>query len=237
MSPKARLLKDVLPWQGLSLRYSLLLPGPPEEAAGRPLVLALHYGWDPGAAAPPAYYGLGLLQGLVYPALAELGAVLAAPDCPGPDWTDLRSEGAVLALRRHLLDTYALDPRRVLLLGYSLGGAGTWHLLARQPQCFRAGVVLAGWPSEDWLEPAEPHPAYYDRPLYVIHSRQDELVPLEPTERAIGELRERGADIRFVPLEGIGHYETGRCAPFLRAALPWIRDVLAPAGAEEEACP
>jgi len=62
-------------------------------------------------------------------------------------------------------------------------------------------------------------------PLYVIHSRRDELVPFERTEQVVHQLEGRGVAVELALLDGITHYETGRFVGLLRAAVPWIRRV------------
>jgi predicted peptidase len=157
-----------------------------------------------------------MLTGLVEPALRELGAIIVAPDCTGYDWTDPQSEADVIALLDHVQGAYNIDPQRVLVTGYSMGGIGTWHLAARHQDRFTAAVVMAGVPPSDAAE------REWAVPLYVIHSRADEVLPLEPTETVVGQLQDKGVPVEFVLLEGITHYETGRFAPALRAAIPWI---------------
>jgi predicted peptidase len=199
---------------GGRLRYTLAVPEP--VPGPLPLVLALHYGWDGGR--PPAFYGGGLLSGLVGPALAALDALLAAPDCPGRDWAAPESEAAVLALLEHLGTAYPLDDRRTLVTGYSLGGMGAWHMASRHPGLFRAGVVMAGWPAAGAVE-------LLAVPLYLIHSRADEVVPIGPTEAAVAQLRAQGKAVELVTVEGITHYQVDRFVPLLRAAVPWVRGV------------
>ena len=74
---------------GRELRYTLLVP---EGGGTRPLVLALHYG---GEVTP--FYGRGILELLVAPALAELGAVIAAPETHREISSGPRSPGDPLA--------------------------------------------------------------------------------------------------------------------------------------------
>lgn len=201
---------------GLRLRCTLAVPEPRRGPV--PLVLALHYGWE--GAEPPAFCGGGLLAGLVGPALASLGALIAAPDCPGRDWTAPESETAVLALQDHLQAAYGLDSRRTLLTGYSLGGMGTWHLASRHPARFTAAVVMAGWPPPGVVERMQ-------LPLYLLHSRDDEVVPIGPTTAAAAALRARGRPVEFVVLEGITHYEVGRFGGPLQEAAAWVQGVWA----------
>ncbi len=200
----------------LDLRYTLALPA--HYAAGRPmpLVLSLHYAWDGGA--PPAFYGEGLLLDLVQPALAELGAVMVAPDCPAGNWAHARSETSVLALLDSIQSTYPVDRSRLLVTGYSLGGLGAWYLASRHPQRFSAAIPISGWPSSQAV-------AKMQVPVYIIHSRQDELIPIEQSERVVPLLRARGVPVEFVAVEGVAHFETGRFVEALRGAVAWVRKI------------
>jgi predicted esterase len=60
-------------------------------------------------------------------------------------------------------------------------------------------------------------------PLYVIHSRADEIVPLESTQAVVDRLRENGASVEWVVLDDITPYQTGRFVDLLRAVVPWIK--------------
>ena len=193
-------------------RYTIAIPKNYTDDLPIPLILALHYG---GHGAP--FFGKFFLTGLVEPALRKLKAIIVAPDCPGGvDWTDERSETEVLTLLDFVYDTYNIDPRRTLITGYSMGGAGTWYLAARHPDLFSAALVMAGRPTFDVKD------IQWDIPLYIIHSRQDEVVPLEPTETAVSQLKDRGIPVELVIIDGITHYETNRFVGHLRAAIPWI---------------
>ena len=195
-------------------RYTIAIPRTYTGTEATPLVVALHYG---GPVTP--FYGKGILAGLVEPALRELGAIVAAPDCLHGNWTNPQSEAEVVALLEYLQAHYAIDARRTVLTGYSLGGSGTWYLAARNQDSFTAAIPMAGWPQPDSMD------VEWKIPLYAIHSRQDELVPFEQTERVVRQLKDRGVAVNLVLLDGITHYETERFVEPLRAAVPWIRRV------------
>lgn len=193
------------------LRYALSLPEGGKGA--RPLILSLHYA---GHGAP--YYGRGMLESLVEPALRELDPVIVAPDCPSPSWTTKESEDAVLALIDFVAASYRTDPERVVVTGYSMGGMGTWHLISRHPERFSAAIPMAGAPGDADLD------AVARTSLYAIHSRIDEVVPLTPTTEAVARLRKAGARAELVVVE-VPHYQTTRFEPYLEKASEWLRDI------------
>jgi predicted peptidase len=193
-------------------RYTIAVPDGTAGTDAVPLVVVLHWG---GIVTP--FYGKSILMYLVEPALRGLGAVMVAPDCLHGDWTNPYSEAEVKALLEHVLDNYNIDANKTVLTGYSRGGQGTWYLAARNQDRFAAAIPMAGQPQPDSAD------VTWEVPLYVIHSRRDEIMPFGQTERVVGRLRDRGADVEFVWLEDVTHYETDRFAQPLRAAVPWIR--------------
>jgi predicted peptidase len=203
---------------GDQLRYTMAIPDAYAQGRPVPLILALHYGWS-GTPEPPPFYGKGLILDLVLPALAELEAIIVAPDCPEEDWAHPGSEVAVVALLDQVCGTYTIDPDRILIVGYSLGAMGTWHLAAGHGERFSAAIAISGWCQE------EAFAQIGAIPLYVIHSRDDEVVPLEHMESVVEALREQGRSIEFVTVEGITHFQTWRFADILRDAVPWIHQV------------
>ncbi len=235
--PAAPEIRDrVLEVDGVELRYAVSVPAGDDAASPRPLVLALHYGWQGQL---PPHYGRDFLGLLVAPALAELGAILVAPDCPEAHWTHPRSEQALLALVEHLRRTHAVDPERIVVTGFSVGAMGTWFLAARHPDLFSAAVPVAGPPvlrpvpgpfegleeAERFLQqrPVDWPPALRETPVLAIHSRDDELVPFRLVRRAARTLRDAGGQIELIAIEQVGHFETPRYVEDLTRAVPWLR--------------
>jgi predicted peptidase len=195
------------------MRYALTIPRGYNPRQPRPLVLALH----PGGQRFPGYGG-AFAQQVVLPGLSALEAIVIAPDCPTRAWTDPNAERAVLALVRSVLNDYNIDRNRVLVTGFSLGGRGTWFMSARHDDLFTAAITIAGSPGE------EPLDRLGRIPTYVIHSRDDEVSPFEPTERAVAELKKLGRPVEFEPLEGIGHFNMGGYVDALINGGQWVAE-------------
>jgi predicted peptidase len=179
----------------------------------RPLVLALH----PGGTRFP-YYGGAFMEEVVGPGLADLEPIIVAPDSPTEEWTDAATEQAVMELLDRVMTDYAVDRRQVLITGYSLGGRGAWFLSARHPDVVTGAIVMAGSIDGEITE------SLASVPTYVIHSRQDEVVPFEPIERAIRDLDRLDRPVRFHALEGPGHYDMSTYVDSLRSGGRWIAD-------------
>lgn len=197
---------------GTELRYAISVPDAYDDASRdpRPLVLALH----PGGRSE--YYGSWFLQTVVEPALRSWGAVMIAPDVPDRSWATPMAERSVLALVEHVLAQHEIDRERVLVTGFSMGGRGVWHLVARHADVFTGAVVMAGSPGEADVA------AMSATPLYLIHSPDDDVVPFGLAEEAYVALSARGHPVELRVLPGAGHYAMGAYVPALRSAGAWI---------------
>lgn len=196
-----------------TMTYGISVPGGYDAADPRPLVLALHPGGP-----RVAYYGSRFLQEVVLPGLGDLRAVVVAPDCPGRSWTDPISEKAVMALVEQVRREYAIDSRRILVTGFSMGGRGTWFMASHHPDLFTGAIVMAG-PVGD-----EPLDKRSVMPTYVIHSLEDLVVPFAPAEQTARRLAAMGRPVKFEELRGPGHSDMGGYVDALRRAGHWIAE-------------
>lgn len=197
---------------GSSVRYTLYLPPSITKKKPVPLVLALHYG---GTVTP--YFGKDILVYLVEPALRSLEPIMVSPDCPARTWNNPVSEKAILALLENLFATYLIDKNKIIITGYSMGAMGTWYLASRYPDLFSVAIPIAGIPKE--ALGIENCPT----PFYVIHSENDELIPLAQVKKFVEEWKRKGVDIHFEVISGVGHYEYDGYVEALQKAVSWIK--------------
>ena len=197
-----------------AVRYAISIPRNYSPSTPVPLILALHFGVGGGDASGA---GGDVVRILIGPALAELGAVIVAPDSVRGDWSSPENERAVNALLDMVLVRYSIDKKKVAVTGFSMGGAGSWHFVEKFPERFSAAIPVAGRP------PATA--AGWRLPVLAIHSRDDQVVPFGPTEARITELQKAGVNAKLIALTGITHYETYRFRDALRQAVPWLREI------------
>lgn len=195
---------------GRDVLYGLSLPDGYRAGEPRPLVLALHPGGQ-----RMRYYGSAYTRAVVSPAVASLNAIIVAPDCPGGSWTDAAAESAVMALLERVMQEYAVDRRRVLVVGFSMGGRGTWFMASRHRDLFTAAIPMAA-------SVGDPEDTLATMPTYVIHSRRDQVVPFAPAEQNARALERRGRPIRFEALDDLTHYDMVAYVPALRRAAAWV---------------
>jgi predicted peptidase len=193
----------------LVVRYVISVPKDYSPAKPAPFVLALHYGGSPNGAAQ------GLMLALVQPALGELGAVILAPESLGGGWDTPNNQRAVNALVEAVQASYRIDLKRMAVTGFSMGGTGTWSVVNRYPARFSAAIPVAGMPPASMGQ--------WRTPVFAVHSRNDEVMPISPTEARIKELQKAGVRAELVVLTGISHHETNRFVDGLKRAVPWLK--------------
>jgi predicted peptidase len=202
---------EVLPLRdGPKVHYAVSVPAG-YHGAPVPLILALHFGGNPQGA------GRAMLEILIQPALGELGALIVAPDSVGGGWSTAANEQAVNALLAAVENSYAIDRKKVIVTGFSMGGQGTWYWADKYPDRFSAAIPISGTPTAS--------SATWRLPVFAVHSRDDRVQPIAPTERRIAELKMRGINAQIVVLNGIEHFETYRFVGGLRQVVPWIKEV------------
>lgn len=196
---------------GAVLRYTIFIPDGYSRAQPAPLIVALHFA---GQVTP--FYGRAMIDGFARPGFRSLHAILVAPDSLGGDWTTAQNGTAVVWLAHAVMKTYAVDPRKVALTGYSMGGIGTWAIAAGNQDLFTAAIPVASQPAGGPV---------WKIPLYVIHSRDDEILPIAPVRDHITRLQAAGARVEWRELGGLSHYETSSYIPALGEAAIWLAQV------------
>jgi predicted peptidase len=210
----ARIQNKTLPFaEAGMITYGIAVPAAYNSREPRPLVLALHPGGE-----QVAYKGSAFMRQIVLPALGDLNAIVVAPDSPVRSWTDPVADRAVMALLEKVLGEYAIDKRRILVTGFSMGGRGTWFMASHHADLFTGAIPIAASVT------GEPIEGLGTMPTYIIHSRNDQVVPFEPAARNARELERLGRAVRFEELSGVGHYEMGGYVDALRRAVRWIAD-------------
>ncbi len=92
-----------------------------------------------------------------------------------PDWPQARDDVAFLAqVRDDAVERFDIDPNRMILGGFSIGGSMTHYTACATPEAFAAYVPVAGalW---------RPHPKECAGPVRMLHTHgwTDTTVPLE----------------------------------------------------------
>ena len=117
--------------------------------------------------------------------------LIVSPQCPADQVWDT---DAILGLLDSVLAAHKVDPARVYLTGLSMGGYGSWALLAKAPDRFAAvAPICGGGNTIDYLLPARGKAAALKAtPVWAFHGAKDGVVVLAESERMIALLKRIG---------------------------------------------
>ena len=102
-----------------------------------------------------------------------------------------------------------VDATQFDVAGFSQGGALTNVLALLYPQRIRKAVVLAGF-MPGGVDNLLAQRVLTDKPFFVAHGTQDDLVPLERAQQSIDLLKQAGARVTFCEAE-VGHKVSADC--------------------------
>lgn len=141
-----------------------------------------------------------------------------APQCPKDDkWVNVNwalgtyciddqpiSEPLEMVL--NILDTlkaqYSLDTTKFYVTGLSMGGYGTWDIIIRKPNMFKAAIPICGAGDTSNVE------VLANMPIWCFHGGDDAVVPVSGSREmvnAINALGKNNRDTLYTEYPGIGH--------------------------------
>ncbi|WP_020473233.1 carboxylesterase family protein [Zavarzinella formosa] len=198
---------------GATLPYQIMTPAKAEVGKKYPLVIFLH-----GAGERGTDNEKQLVHGVPQFASEEnrkkYPCFLIAPQCPdGKKWVEVDwsadshtmpkevsiSEKLTLELIDQLLKDHPIDPKRIYLTGLSMGGYGTWDLLARKPELFAAGVPVCGGADEKTAQTLK------KMPIWAFHGTKDTAVKPARSRNMVKALLEAGGHPKYTEYPEVGH--------------------------------
>lgn len=198
---------------GGTLGYRLLAPKRIEAGKKYPLVLFLHGSGERGTD-----NAIQLKHGAVLflkPEVREkFPCYVLAPQCPPEKtWSEIKNwSGApvfsaeptapmqrVLGALDALLQELPVDPDRLYVTGLSMGGYGTWDLLARAPGRWAAAAPICGGGDAAKIVTAK------DVPTWAFHGALDPIVPPARTREMIVALRAAGGQPMYSEYPYVKH--------------------------------
>jgi predicted peptidase len=94
---------------------------------------------------------------------------------------------------------FAIDEHRIYVMGQSMGGAGTWNVIANRPRFFAAAVICCGSRStEDGTEAI-------DTPLWIFHGDSDKTVPVSVSRDRVAARRKAGGQPLYTEYARVDH--------------------------------
>jgi predicted esterase len=190
-----------------SLRsYSLYVPDWYEEKTRLPLLVTLT-----GGATDERRAMFGLASNYFGPRIRKRAGdfFILAPEVEDPDsWYTGSSGERVIETIEHLVKTYAVNVKGIVLDGFSRGAYGALRLAFQNPGSFRGVIVRSGIFVPPQNSGAESLMDMLDRSknlnILIVYGDQDKSISVEEIRNAAARLLELKANVRVIEVKGPG---------------------------------
>lgn len=207
-------------YMGEEGKYLLHMPENYDETKKYPVVLFLHGAGERGDD-NALQLRIGVGTALEDPASPLHDAFIIAPQVPRerqwvespwyPGTYELDSTpespyiARAVAIVKSIIESYPCDTAKVLVMGISMGGFGSWDTLCRYPDLFAGGFICCGG-----TDASKAH-LLTDKLIFTYHGDADPEVNVRGTRAMVGAIIGRGGKkITYREYEGMGHWTWDR---------------------------
>jgi phospholipase/carboxylesterase len=179
----------------------------PATAGPHPTIIALH-GWGANALdllglAPYIADGKFMVICPQGPLDVPMGAVsgygwfpIRTGSAPREDQIDEAVDRAEKFIEAALA-RYPVNPRKLVMLGFSQGGVMAFRLAFRQPERLAALVGLSTWFPPELKDKVANPDAIEHLPTLIQHGRADDMIPLSRAKESLEHLQELNVPVTF----------------------------------------
>lgn len=203
----------------LELPYRILFPENYDSGGKYPLLIFLHgYGERGTDNEAQLVHGSNLF--LEKENREQFPAIVVFPQCPAEEnrWVPYEyAEGdgpwrvpfyekasqplqAVIELIEKLAEEEKVDQNRMYAMGLSMGGFGTFELIARMPDRFAAAVPICGGGNTATI-------GLYAKTtdLWIFHGDADKVVPVSNSRKMFEAIKKWQADVKYTEYPDVNH--------------------------------
>jgi predicted peptidase len=212
--------EELLVHQNDTLPYRILIPENYNSQSPFPLLLFLHGAGERGSDnKSQLVHGSFLFKSEDF--RSNYPAIVVFPQCPEKSsWANVKrnydmlngkkfdffkeiSENKQLIMVEKLLDfiekKYSIDPTRRYVGGLSMGGMGTFELVARNPDYFAAAFPICGGGNPDWSDLLK------TTPFWIFHGEDDGVVSVDFSRKMYEALGKEKASVRLTIYPEVNH--------------------------------
>ncbi len=198
---------------GSTLSFRLLVPWNYDKNKSYPLVLMLHgIGERGNDNIAELHNDLSILASNEY--RSKYPCFVIVPQCPLNDmWAPIINNAGKLSVLNKMTQAstnamavlneirreFNIDPKRIYITGLSMGGFGTWDILAHYPHLFAAAVPICGGgtPSKAKL--------FAQMPIWIWYGQIDNVVQPQLNIDMYNALKAAGGDPKITEVPNVGH--------------------------------
>ncbi len=196
-----------------TLLYRLLKPVNYDKEIKYPLVIFLHGAGERGQDnIKQLMHGAKIFE--TDENLEKYSSFVIAPQCPeGQRWVEVdwnldkhtmpENPSEPVRLLMKLIDSfekqYNIDKDRIYVTGLSMGGFGTWDLIARYPDMFAAAAPICGGGDVKTANIIK------DIPIWAFHGSIDKTVNPQRTRDMIKAIEDAGGNPKFTEYDSVAH--------------------------------
>lgn len=126
--------------------------------------------------------------------------IVIAPQCwLGTTWMAAGGEKTLELLDDILKEVKIVDKDRIYITGFSLGGFGTWHLLAKRPNLFAAAAPVAGGGQPEMAKDLQ------NVDVLIFHGRKDPNVPVVRAHQMAKAMKKAGGNVKVREYKNASH--------------------------------
>ena len=195
--------------RGERMPYRLFVPEDYDKRQRYPLVLWLHGGAGRGDDNLKQISGGNTSGSHVWTRpehQSKYPCFVVAPQCPvNEQWTTedpVKSSHQMRLALEIVADVqkeFSIDAQRLYVTGQSMGGFGTWAVIAEHPLMFAAAIPVCGGGDETQAS------RLVQTPVWAFHGERDEAVSVEYSRRMIARIRQAGGAPKYTEYKGAGH--------------------------------
>ena len=180
------------------LRYAILKPAKLKPETKYPLLVSLH---GAGGRGKEKWVGnCAANKALSQPAMRQkYPCYIIAPTVGRNQRWAGAPLIALMELIKSSLKEHAMDPARIYVTGQSMGGAGTYSAILKEPHLFAAAVPVCGRGQPDLAK------KIVHLPIWIFHGEKDSVVPTRHSQEMVEALKKAGGKPIYTEYAGIRH--------------------------------
>ncbi len=116
----------------------------------------------------------------------------------------LDSQKKLLAFLDECVESYSIDPQKLVVLGFSQGGVMAYSLALPNPKRFAALAVLSSWLPQELLPRLKVTDTIQSLPTLIHHGTQDQMIEVDRARKSVEMLRRLRLPLTYREYE-MGH--------------------------------